>query len=219
MTKRSKRKTTGTSKDESNTDGKRTKTKKPPIPVTILSGFLGSGKTTVLQYILTSKEHGLKIAVIVNDMAELNVDGDIIKRVVQTHKEVVTLENGCICCTLRGDLIREINRIQHEESNNNFDYVLIESTGIAEPQQVAESFCVDPETQAVATAEQRMLLHSTARLDTCVTVVDAVNFSNYLSSLKRFKEIFRDGLDNSEDDEGEKSISELIVEQVGGPWP
>eukprot|EP00977_Amphora_coffeiformis_P021649 scaffold9676_cov200-Amphora_coffeaeformis.AAC.6 len=218
MAKRNKRKTAGTFK--SNNDGKRTKTtiettKKPPIPVTILSGFLGSGKTTVLQYILTSKEHGLKIAVIVNDMAELNVDGDIIKRtrVTQTQKEVVTLENGCICCTLRGDLIREIHRIQREESNN-FDYVLIESTGIAEPQQVAESFWVDPETQAVATAEHRMLLRTTARLDTCVTVVDAVNFPNYLSSLKRFKEIFRDGLDNAEEDEGEKSISELMVEQV-----
>lgn len=138
---------------------------RPPIPVSILSGFLGSGKTTLLRYILTSKEHGLKIAVIVNDMAELNVDGQTIARVTKTKREVVTLENGCICCTLRGDLIREINQIQKLQK---FDYILIESTGIAEPQQVAESFCVDPETQALAPNPEQMLWN-VARLDTCVT--------------------------------------------------
>ena len=187
----------------------RKKSKKSRIPVTILSGFLGSGKTTLLQYILKSKDHGLKIAVIVNDMAELNIDGQTISR---TKKEVITLENGCICCTLRGDLIQEIQRIQ-QDTTNNFDYVLIESTGIAEPQQVAESFCVDPETMQLAGNDETMLWNA-ARLDTCVTVVDAANFSGYLSSLKRFQDQFGDGLDDAEEGEGQKSISELMIEQV-----
>eukprot|EP00536_Pseudo-nitzschia_multiseries_P006721 jgi/Psemu1/193759/e_gw1.146.68.1 len=185
------------------------KSKQSRIPVTILSGFLGSGKTTLLKYILQSPDHGLKIAVIVNDMAELNIDGQTISR---TKKEVITLENGCICCTLRGDLIQELQRIQ-QDTTNNFDYVVIESTGIAEPQQVAESFCVDPATLTLAGNDETMLWNA-ARLDTCVTVVDSANFSTYLSSLKRFQDIFKDGLDDSSDGEGLKSISELMVEQV-----
>ena len=122
------------------------------------------------------------------------------------------MQNGCICCTLRGDLIQEIQRIQ-EDTTSNFDYVLIESTGIAEPQQVAESFCIDPETMSLAGNDEKMLWN-TSRFDTCVTVVDTVNLSGYLSSLKRFQDVFSDGLDDSEEGEGLKSISELMVEQI-----
>ena len=142
-------------------------------------------------------------------MTELNIDGQTI---IRTKKEVITLQNGCICCTLRGDLIQEIQRIQ-EDTTSNFDYVLIESTGIAEPQQVAESFCIDPETMSLAGNDEKMLWN-TSRFDTCVTVVDTVNLSGYLSSLKRFQDVFSDGLDDSEEGEGLKSISELMVEQI-----
>ncbi|KAG7374967.1 cobalamin synthesis protein P47K [Nitzschia inconspicua] len=216
---------------------KKSKTPAPsPIPVTILSGFLGGGKTTLLQHILTSKDHKLKVAVIVNDMAELNVDGHVINRTLSTSQRnkynrdddgyskqqgnesikqktvVSTLENGCICCTLRGDLIRELYNIQQNQPD--IDYVIIESTGIAEPQQVAESFCVDPETQALALEKHQRLDQAVARLDTCVTVVDALHFPEYLRSLQRFQDVFQDGLDDAEEGEGEKSIAELMVEQV-----
>ena len=140
-------------------------------------------------------------------MTELNIDGQTI---IRTKKEVITLQNGCICCTLRGDLIQEIQRIQ-EDTTSNFDYVLIESTGIAEPQQVAEFFCVDPERMSLAGNDEKMFWN-TSCFDTCVTVVDTVNLSGYLSSLKRFQDVFSDGLDDSEKGEGLKSISELMVE-------
>lgn len=182
------------------------------IPVTILSGFLGSGKTTLLQHVLKSHDHKMKVAVIVNDMAELNIDAATVENsgLVQTKKEVISMANGCICCTLRGDLIREINRLREL---GTFDYIIIESTGIAEPQQVAEGFCADPDTAALAEDPSKMLWN-VARLDTCVTVIDANEFPRHLSSLQRFKDEFKDGLGEEPDAEGEKSIANLLIEQV-----
>lgn len=111
---------------------------KAPLPVTLLSGFLGSGKTTLLQNVLKTN-HGLKIAVIVNDIGAVNVDASLIKSstITQSKEKVIALQNGCICCTLRGDLLEELVRLS---ALQQFDYVLVESSGISEPEQVAETF-------------------------------------------------------------------------------
>jgi G3E family GTPase len=186
-----------------------------PIPVTVLSGFLGSGKTTLMKHILESCEHGWKVACIVNDFSELNIDAALIQHsVVQTEREVVSLQNGCICCTLRGDLVREIARIR--SSPQGFDHVLIESTGIAEPMAVAQAFCYDPATAELATDDDARLW-TRARLDTCVTVVDAHSFADHVGSLQGFGEKFTDGLDQSTAEgrqEGERSIADLLIAQV-----
>ena len=170
------------------------------LPVTVLSGFLGAGKTTVLSHILNNRE-GKKVAVIVNDMSEINIDAAIVQKEIslsRSEEKLVEMSNGCICCTLREDLLEEVTKLAKEK---RFDYLVIESTGISEPLPVAETFTFADENGTS--------LSDVASLDTMVTVVDAINF---LKDYDEAKDLQETGESLGEDDQ--RSVADLLVEQV-----
>ena len=170
------------------------------LPVTVLSGFLGAGKTTVLSHILNNRENK-RVAVIVNDMSEINIDSEIVQNEVsfkRSEEKLIEMSNGCICCTLREDLLKEVTSLAKE---GRFDYLVIESTGISEPLPVAETFTFED--------EDGISLSDVANLDTMVTVVDAVNF---LKDYEEAKYLQDTGESLGEDDE--RSVADLLVDQI-----
>lgn len=171
------------------------------LPVTVLSGYLGAGKTTILNHVLNNRS-GMKVAVIVNDLSEVNIDADLIQGgggLSRTEEKLVEMSNGCICCTLREDLLREVERLAKEE---RFDYILIESTGVGEPVPVAQTFSYIDEEQGID-------LTQFCKLDCMVTVVDAYRFWSDFSS----GESLMDRKQEVGENDG-REVVDLLIDQI-----
>ena len=169
--------------------------------MTVLSGFLGSGKTTLLNHILNNRD-GRKVAVIVNDMSEVNIDANLVRNgdasLSQTEEQLVEMSNGCICCTLREDLLIEVGKLARQ---NRFDHLVIESTGVSEPMPVAETFTFEDENGSS--------LGEVAAIDTMVTVVDAPNFLEDFSTTEQLVD-----REQAVDEQDERTIVDLLSDQI-----